>query len=236
MTVSVGGVHDESLKALAQVFFQPLNLPLQVAFSTLTGDSWDFAADISFSPSPSMSASLRSDGFSSRFNLEWQIFSGLTIHSTYDTQKDVAVGGEFVSKSNNASTLIAADLDADRHFRWKLQQRLGRLELKQEGNEIRTLTELNYNFSPTSSLKSRHGLVLNYETRNEETDEEQETESCALATVAWRYRSPPQAVDRNYRWQVELGYGMGSHASGIIASVQTTIIPGLLLEARFQQV
>ncbi|MDZ8067969.1 MAG: hypothetical protein RMY64_20470 [Nostoc sp. DedQUE08] len=38
LTVGLGGVYDESARALAELFWRPGKLPLQVAVSALTGN------------------------------------------------------------------------------------------------------------------------------------------------------------------------------------------------------
>lgn len=229
LTVGIGGVYDQSLRGLGELFFRPQNFPLEVVVSALTGSRWDVNANIRFNPFPTFNISLKSDHRASLFQLDWQLFHGFTLLGTYDSRHAAAIGGELSLNGRNASTLGSFTIDNQNHFRWKFQQRLGRLELKQEGNEIKTLSSLTYNFSHIR-FKSKHSLVINYETSNEQKD------SHKLATLAWRYHSPEQATDGNYLWQAQLGYGMGSVGSGLVASLQTTLIPGLLLVASYQGV
>lgn len=230
LTVGIGGVYDQSVRGLGELFFRPKNFPLEVAVLALTGDQWDVNADIRFNPSPTFNTSFSSDRNSSRFNLNWQMFPGFTLLGTYDSRDGAAIGGQITRLGKNAFTFARATIDTQNRFRWSLLQRLGRLELNQQGNEIRTLSELTYNFSKTSSFNSGQSLVLNYETSNLQKGSDK------LATLAWRYRSPQRAVDGNYLWEAQVGYGTGSQGSGLSASLGTTLIPGLLLRARYQGV
>ena len=108
-------------------------------------------------------------------------------------------------------------------------QRLDRLELTQQGNEIGTFSELTYTLSKSGFSDSGHSLLLDYETRSENGRGN-------LLSLGWRYRSKQRAIDGNYRWDALLGYSIGSRGSGIIASVGTTILPGLMLRGRYQGV
>ncbi len=53
-------------------------------------------------------------------------------------------------------------------------------------------------------------------------------------TLGWVYRSEQRAVDGSYLWEAKLGYGMGSQGNGIISSLSTAILPGLLLRSQYQ--
>lgn len=222
LTMGLGGVYDETFRGLGEVFFQPKNFPLQVAVWALTGNTWDINTDISFAPSPNFNASFKSDRLFWRFNLNWKIFPDCTLLGTYHSRDGAAIEAQIAFSGKIASTFARVTLDTQNRFRWELRQRLGSLEFSQQGNEIKTLSGLTYKFSNTNSL------VLNYEINQKESN--------SLATLAWRYSSPQQAIDRNYIWEVELGFGISSQGSGLIASLKTTLIPGLLLQARYQQV
>ena len=59
-------------------------------------------------------------------------------------------------------------------------------------------------------------LLLNYETQNQ-------SRSDSLLSVSWRYRSQQQAIDGSYRWEAQLGYGIGSQGSGLLAALSTGV-------------
>ncbi len=52
--------------------------------------------------------------------------------------------------------------------------------------------------------------------------------------MSWRYRSPERGIDGNYLWDARVGYGVGSQGSGLLASLQTAIIPSLLLRVSYE--
>lgn len=229
LTLGVGGIYDNSLSGLGELFFRPKGFPLEVAVSALTGNTWDVNANIRFDPSPTFSTSLTSDRFSTRFNLDWRVLPSFTLLGIYDSRDASGIGGQIAFSSKNAFTFARLTLDTQNRCRWSLNQRLDRLEFTQQGNEIGTLSQLAYNFSVTSNFDSEHSLLLTYETRNQK-------DSDNLASLVWRYRSPQRAADGNYLWEAQLGYGIGSQGSGVVASIGTTLIPGLLLRGRYQAV
>jgi len=234
LTVGLGAIHDQSFMGFGELFFQPKNLPLKVAVSALTGaagSSWDINTDISFEPSSNLRATFNSDHLSSRFNVNWQVLPSLSLFSTADSRDAPSVGLQFSKSSRNSYTSVRASLDTRDRLRWNLTQRLGNLEFTQRGNEIGTLSELGYNFSSKNSFSSSSSLLLRYETRNQNNRSDNN-----IATLTWRYRSPKRAIDGSSLWEAQLGYGISSQGTGLIATLGTTVIPGLLLRGRYQGV
>lgn len=229
LTVGLGGVYDESPKASAELFYRPRNLPLQVAVSALTGSEWDINADIRYDPSTNLSAAFTSDRFSHRFNLNWQVFPSFSLFTLTDSGDATSGGVQINLSGKDIFTFARVSFDSKQRLRWNLQQRLGKLELTQRGNEVGTLSELTYKLSTNSWLDSGNAMLLSYQTSNQ-------SRSDNLLNLGWRYRSENRAIDGNFLWEVQLGYGIGSQGSGIIAALGTTVLPGLLLRGRYQGV
>jgi hypothetical protein len=229
LTLGVGGVYDNSFKGLTELFYRPANIPLQVSVSSLLGKKVDTIADIRFDPSQNFNLSFFSDRFSSRLNANWNILRGVSLFANTDSRFGTGGGLQFNISGRNSYTFARLGLDTENRFRWNLLQRLGRLELRQLGNEVGTLSELTYGLSSKSSIGSGNSLLFNYETRSQNLNSN-------LLTLGWQYRSGQRAVDGNYQWEAQLGYGIGSQGAGAIASVTTTVLPGILLRARYQGV
>lgn len=223
LTVGVGGVYDDGFKALGEVFLQPKNFPLRVAVSALTGRRWDVNTDIRFQPSPQFNAFFRSDRFSSRLEANWRVFPTLGVFVASDSRLGAGGGLQF-SASLGRGFLLGSVSYADRTgFSWNLYQTLGKLQLTHIGRDIGTASQLAYNFSDESAL------LVNYETRNQVAND-------SLVSLVGRYQSARRAIDGTPQWEAELGVGIGSRGSGLLASVGTTVLPGLLLRARYQGV
>ena len=229
LTVGLGGVYDEQLRGLGELFFKPKNFPVTVAVSALTGSSWDIISNIRFEPSRQIRANFNSDRFSSRFNVDWQLSPAFTLLGIYDSSKPFAVGGQLIFSSRNGFTFIRGTLDTQNRLRWNARQRLGSLSYTQTSNETGSNSELLYNFSGNSFLDSGYSLVLGYDTSNQNG-------SNKLVSLVGRYRSNTRSINGRYLWETQLGYGIGSQGSGLIASLGTAVLPGLLLQARYQGV
>ncbi|WP_414529942.1 carboxypeptidase regulatory-like domain-containing protein [Nodularia chucula] len=229
LTLGLGGVYDQSLQGLAELFYRPSNFPIEVAVSALGGEDLDLIANIRYEPTRNLRATFSSDRFSNRFNINWNVARGLSLFATTDSNNPTSAGFQANYSRRNFFTFARASLDTQSNLRWNLRQRLGAWEFSQRGNEIGTFSELSYNLSRSRFLNLGHSLLLDYETRAQNINND-------LLTLGWRYRSEDRASDGNYIWEAQLGYGVGSVGNGLVAAVGTTVLPGLLLRGRYQRV
>jgi hypothetical protein len=227
LTVGLGGVYEDSPKALAELFYRPTNIPVQVALFALSGEEGNVNADIRYEPFSNLNLTFNSDRLSQRSQLNWQVFPNFSLFALNDSGDATSGGLQINYSGKNFSTFGRVRFDSKNRIRWNLLQRLNKLELTQRGNEIGTLSELTYKFSKNSLFDSGNSLLLAYETNNQNL-------SNNLLNIGWRYRSPKRSIDGNYLWEFQLGYGLGSQGSGIIAYLGTTILPGLSLRGRYQ--
>lgn len=229
LTLGLGGVYDESFQGLAELFYRPDNFPLEVAVSALGGEDLDLIANIRYDPTKNLRATFSSDRFSNRFNVNWNVVRGLSLFATTDSRNPTSAGFQANYSRRNFFAFARASLDTESNLRWNLLQRFGQLELNQRGNEVGTFSELSYNLSGSRFFDLGHSLLLNYDTRAQNSGDN-------LLTMGWRYRSDDRASDGNYLWEAQAGYGMGSQGNGLVASLGTTVIPGVLLRGRYQGV
>ena len=232
LTLGAGLVYDHSLRGLAELFWQPQNVPLKAALSVLSGtrrSDWDINADISYDPSSNFSARFTHDRFSSRFGVNWQVVPGITLLGNTDSRDAASAGIQLNFSGRNSFTFARVTLDTKRDLRWNLIQRLGRFELNSVGNEVSSQSALSVYLSRHSDFTTGHSFILGYDTFHQKSND-------SLLTLAWRYRSKERSFDGTPLWEAQVGYGVGSQGSGVIASVGTTILPGLSLRARYQGV
>ncbi|MEB3178960.1 MAG: carboxypeptidase-like regulatory domain-containing protein [Nostocaceae cyanobacterium] len=235
LTVGVGGVYEDSWRGLGEIFYQPQGIPLQVAVSALTGDdesSGEINADINYRPSDKFTARFNSDRFSSRFGVDWEVAKGVTLLGSTDSRDGAVSGGLRLGfGGRNWFTSTSATYDSKDRFRWNSYNRLQQLELTSNGNEVGSRSQLSYNLSGDNLFYSTgNSLFVGYDTSKAVKDNDN------LTSVGWRYRSKQRATDGVSMWETSLGYGFGSQGSGIIASLQTAAIPGILLRANYQGV
>lgn len=230
LTAGIGGVYDEVPRGLGEVFFKPSGIPLEIAASLLTPDAdgtWDVETNIRYNPTSSLSAQFSRDRFAERFDFNWRALPGITVIGTYNSRDNAAVGIQTTWSAPHSFTLARATLDSDNRLRWNLTQRWGSLEFNQQRSDIGLRSQLNYNLSGSNLLSRGHSLFFSYETRTINNRDD-------LATLGWRFRSPTRTKDGTYRWEAELAYGTGSQGSGFVATVQTAVLPGLLLRGRYE--
>ncbi|KST64093.1 carboxypeptidase-like regulatory domain-containing protein [Mastigocoleus testarum] len=234
LTLGLGAVHNGSARGLTEIYWQPRKSALSVALSSLTpgiggkkSNDWHFRSNVNFQPSTNFYANFSSDFVRSRFYVNWRLKPFLSVFSLLDSQKAAKIGAQFIRSRKNAFTFASLSVNTENKWQWNLLQRLGQVELFSNGNETRTNSELAYYFNPNKYSNKGHALVLGYETKLNSDDND-------LLSLNWRYRSKNQTYGGSPVWEAELGYGVGSQGSGLLAAVSTSILPGLKLRGRYQ--
>lgn len=229
LTLGFGAIYDDGLRGLAEFFYEPSNR-FRVSLSALTGaKGWPLTinSDIVFRPFPKVTAQFNSDIFSSRFSLNWQALRSLTLFSTWNSNQPIAAGAQFSFSQKDFSLLGRVAVDLEQRIRWSVYQRYQRQELIGFGNESGLSADLSYYLSNNLEYNTGHALNINLQRQTANRQDE-------LLTMSWRYRSPARGIDGNYLWDARVGYGVGSQGSGPIASLQTAIIPSLLLRVSYE--
>jgi hypothetical protein len=230
VTLGGGVVYDNGPRALGELFFQPNDVSFQMAAALLTPDDdgdWDWDVNLRYTPTSTLRASLSSDPIDTRLNLGWRVIPALELISLVRTENPSEFGAQVNFAGRNAFTFARVTLDTDGTFRWNGIQRWQSAELTTRGDDVSTLSEVSYNFSGNPIFAAGHAAFVRYETRNLTPS------TGSLTTLGWRYRSLDRAVDGNFQWEAQVGLGFGSKGNGLIASVQTAAMPGVLLRARY---
>lgn len=228
LTLGTGFIQDQSPQTLIEALYVPDGLPLKVAISALTDlqtADTTVNANIQFRPSQQFSLNLNSNQFSQRYNADWKVAKGLTLISRGSTRDQAISGGARFSWNTSTLSLLGnALIDSQGRLRWRLNSRMGALGIRHSGSEVTTQSELFYNLSGGRAYGDGHGLIIDYTTSNNNQ----------LGTASWRYRSEPVRTRGRSRWDMQLGYGIGSEGNGLIASVTAPLLPGLDIRARYQ--
>lgn len=230
-TFGAGVIYDKSFLGLGELFYQPTKFPVRVNASFLMGTEnkgWDYNTNISFNPSPRLNFNFFSDRLSQRFELNWQLLTGVGLKFNSNSRENTLIVGINLSQTSRDFYIFTnADIDNKNNLRWNLSSTLANFQITHRQNEIGTNTEINYKFSPNSPTEN--GLSLGYETFNANNYD-------YLSTFKWRYRSKYLFQEYRPLWEFDLGYGIGSRGNGLIASASTAIIPGLTLGLRYQEI
>lgn len=241
LTFGTGLIYDDQLKGLGEIFFQPANIPLRVTAEAVINSDQDgdsdgdisYNAHASYNPTDNLALNFSSDELSQRARANWRIAPGFSTSVSWDSREDALAGGVNLSGSAGEALISTSlNIDTNQNLRWNLYSRYRNLSLRHQGNEISTNTDLEYYFFDQDSpfFRYDHSLYLGYDTTNNNNEDDQ------LLTAGWRYQSPNVSGDRFADLVVDIGYGIGSQGSGLIASIGTNLIPGLGISARYQDV
>ncbi|MEH2379691.1 MAG: carboxypeptidase-like regulatory domain-containing protein [Nostoc sp.] len=221
LTVGLGGVYDSSFQGLAELFYQPQKSPLRVTVSGGIGDDIKINTNVTWNDYPNLYATLSNDLKSTLYTLDYKISNQFRFYSSGSLDQNKNFGLGYSSSSANSSTYALVNVDTSTGLSWSLDQRLGKLYLNHRGNHTSTSSQLSYLFNPYQSL------IFNYETLSS-------SQNSNLLTAYWRYTSPTITRYGDYLWQGELGYRIGSSGTGIYGTLGTAILPGILLQARYE--
>lgn len=225
LTLGTGLVYDESLLALAQIFYQPSQIPVQIGFSLLS--NFDKRVDISsivkIQPSSNVQLNLITNPSDQYFLFNWDIPNNFAFIAKGSLQhSNLEAGIQYSSYNRNFSIFTQLIIDTDQILRWNIYADLANWEFKQIGQGANITSAINYSFS-SQRLQS---LLLEHSTSNTDW----------LTTFQWSYRSNYNNADRGFGWQFDLGYGIGSQGRGIVTAVSTSLLPGIDLRGRYQQI
>ncbi|MUG95077.1 carboxypeptidase regulatory-like domain-containing protein [Scytonema sp. UIC 10036] len=223
LTVGVGGVYNSSFNALGEIFYQPSGSPFRAVVSGLVGNDMDVNIDLIWNDYPNFYAGVSSNLNSIHYNLDWGISPQFRFVSNGSFDQGANFNIQYSASGSKSSTLATLGVNTDGRFSWSLNQSLGKFYFSHQGNHTSTSSQLSYLLNPSQSL------FLNYQTLNS-------SQNANLLTAYWSYRSPTRNRYGENLWQTELGYRIGSEGSGIYATAGTTIVPGILLQARYEGV
>lgn len=230
LTLGIGGIYDQGIRGLGELFFQPHGLPVRLSASALSdpnGRPLQIYSYLQAEPTKNLRLQLSSDRFSTRFYGDWRVLPQLSFVGNWDTILKPSAGIQLNLSGRSYSLSARATLDTSQILRWSLNHRFRHLELSGFGNETGLSTNLVYGLSRKSYDNFiGSALVASYD----------EFLNDNLTTIGWRYRSPVRDKDGSYRWETQISYGVGTRGSGPIATFQTAALPGLLLRFRYNSV
>ncbi len=238
LTVGTGVYYDgSSLRPLGEIFYQPKKVPFQLAISALTPDfddsDWSIESRMYFNPTPDFSLNFNGNYNSQKLDLNWRIspnfnFVGSANQSNSDSYLAAAL--QFNHSKGLNSTYARVEVNSNSRLTWNLSQTFGNLRLEHRRGRNETESQITYNLSNKTSFLEGHSLIFDYDTTTQNGQDDY------LAALGWRYRSDRKLNDGFPVWEFNLGYSIGSRGSGVLSSVSTAIIPGVIVRLGYQQV
>lgn len=236
LTIGVGGAFDQEVLGVGEIFWQPDNIPLQVAFSATTGKQWDILGRLDYRPSTEFFLTANTDQFSSRADANWQLSKNFTALSTYDSRRGTSIGGQYSANNSRYNSIyLRAELDNKARLRFGANQRLDNWQLSHQSNDSATTTQVAYNLSSNlDNIDSGNQLVASYQTNGQTSTNV--NASPYFSSLVWRYQAPDRTADGRSLLQTELGYGFNNLGSGIVAGINLNFIPGIGLRGSYRGV
>ncbi|MEA5617293.1 carboxypeptidase-like regulatory domain-containing protein [Cronbergia sp. UHCC 0137] len=243
LTLGVGAIYEDDFRGLAELFFQPQNSPLQITASALTPISnrdWEISSNIRYNPTSNFQANLFTDLRGSRLRLNQTILPNLSVFGNFDYDYHTTNSSSpFRYNIGTRTSLLGRKIfgslvlqwDSMSNLQWNFTGRTGNFELKHLGNDFSTLTTLNYDLLNNTSSKAYNAyntLALSYQTLS--PFEFSSSPGNSLLTLSWRYKP------NNSKFEVELGYGIGSEGSGIVTNFSQEIFSGMFLQASYSNI
>jgi Carboxypeptidase regulatory-like domain len=230
LTAGVGVAYDREIRGVGEFFWQP-SAPLEIAATATTGsDSWDYAGRLNYRPSQDFYLNSNIDRFSSNANSYWRLGKKFAAISSYDDNRGPAIGAEYFDSAPNRSTRLQADIDLQGRTRISANQRWEEFQANYLGNESADTLQLIYAPNSVNNFSNGgHEFIVGYQASRQITNS-------SLTSFLWRYRSPERISDGRNLWQTEIGYGFNGSGSGLFATSDLNIIPGLQLRASYRGV
>lgn len=233
LTLGGGLVHEERLKPMLEMYYQPAKIPFGVSFSALMEEDNKIRhnANASLRLFEKLNLNFSSDPLSERFYLNWNLLPGLSLRAKSDSRTHQKSGGFTYSKSiNKFSASLSAEMDTEDQIRGSFSGSWDKLRLNYQKDDTNDAAKLKYNLSGNPHSDLGHSLVLTHKSSKSGNRINH------LDEIAWHYESPAKAQDGRNLWRVDLGYGNGTHGDGFIGALTTNIIPGVDIRLRYQNI
>ncbi len=230
VTLGLGFVYEDLPLGYTQLSYQPANSPLQTNISLIGGNEGLVVnSHVRFQPSGNFVLNFYNKDSEQKFDLNWGLGSNLTLVAKGDTHNDsLNAGVKYSLRGDNFLVSASAGWDTNKDWQWQFDSRFGRLGLIYASDREKINSELNYIVFKPENFGFQCSLFLNYENRLIKSKEEY------LTSWGWRLHSGEKLGKNKYRWEFDLGYGIGSQGSGMVASAVTALTPELFLKLGYQ--
>lgn len=234
LTLGGGFVQDDNPYMLTEANYQPHWIPLSFNFAALrnlTNQKITYNADALLKLANNASIQFFGDTQARRISAHWNPVSSLGLYIEGDDRTELIIAGLNTAYYDypfigifNAKYNTDNKLQYSTDFYWRAWK------LKLNDDQIRRDITLRYNLSSNTNPDYGHAIELinnKYELNNVQQE---------LTQLGWNYRSTERGPYGRDKWNVNCSYATGTHGDGINLSLNTTIIPGMLLTFRYEGV
>jgi len=233
LTLGAGLVHEESLKPMVEMYYQPAKLPLGLSVYAMQDEEnrIHYNANASLRLFDKINLNFSSDPLSKRLYLNWSPTPGLSLRARSDSRTQLKSGGFTYSTSINPFfASFSTEINTENQISGSLSGYWDKLRLNYQKDDTNDTAKLKYNLSGNPRSDLGHSLVLTHKTSKSGHSINE------LDKIDWHYDSPEKARDGRNLWRVDLGYAQGTHGDGFIGALTTNIIPGVDIRLRYQDI
>ncbi len=135
----------------------------------------------------------------------------------------VAVHSDYMSISAKAA------LDSNNNLQWNLKSSIGGLKFAHGNSKEKSTSEIDLNLPQANTWGLQCSAFVKYESETIHNDDN---------FMVWgsKLQSGEKITPDEHLWSVNLGYGTGSHGSGLIASSSIALKPNLFFKVSYQEI
>ena len=228
VTVGLGTLYDNSqVQGIGELFFKPASLPFRLSATGFLASVSTIRVSASWEDYPRLSARLNYDSDRYFYDVDAPLFDPFRLQVYGDSIQGANWALQFSQSYAIGYTYGRALLQSNNKISWNIFQNLGNFNLSHSKSDSGTNNSLNYR------IDFRNSVVFQYDTFSLNSFGPRQVNDYLL-TSYWRYQSSAYQIDGSPLWGLELGYGFGPVTSGPYASISTSVIAGLYLQARYQ--
>ena len=231
LTMGVGFVYDELLVGFTQLTYDSDVLPIKTTLSLLAKESdVDLHSHVRFQPANNFILNYYHEEEKQKFDLNWDVISGLTFLAKGDIKsKSYSTGIKVALRNNYLSFSATAALDHNRNLDFKLNSQIGRFKFVYSNNQHKSSSELNTYLLSSPSLGFECSVFIKYQNRVKKEGEE---------FVVWgsKLHSTKKVGKNKHYWTLDIGYGSGEHGKGAIVKGAIALSPDLFLKLNYQEI
>ncbi|MEL6500178.1 MAG: hypothetical protein AAFQ23_02075 [Cyanobacteria bacterium J06623_1] len=235
LTMGVGFVYEDvedAFTGFTQLTYDSDILPIKTTLSLYARESAaDLHSHVQFKPAQNFTLNYYSDTEQHQFDADWGIYPGLTFLAKGNTKNNSYSTGIKVAVQNNYFSLSAtATLDHQRSLQWKVHSQFAGFKFVHSSNQQHSDSELSNKLVGFDSMGFECSAFVKYQTRQKKQEQQD--------FLVWggKLQSKTKVSQKNHLWNLNLGYGTGSHGRGLIIKGSVALQSELLLKLDYQEV
>ena len=232
LTMGVGFVYDDLLVGFTQLTYDSDVFPIQTTLSLLAKESdVDLHSHVRFKPADNFVVNYYHDEEKQKFDLNWDLISGLAFLGKGDIKsKSYSTGIKVALRNDYLSFSATATLDHNRNLDWKFNSQIGRFKFAYSNNKQKSSSEINTHLLGSPTLGFECSVFVKRQNRQVKKEQEE--------FVVWggKLNSTKKVGENKHYWTLNLGYGSGEHGKGAVIQGAIAVKRDLFLKLNYEEI